>query len=64
MRGIGSRHTGVGTELVEISFTLLGIVPDVTFHIMDVNVPSLPSLKDMLDTDLDISITERKLNRE
>lgn len=59
VRGIGGKRKNIGSELIQIPFTGLGIMIDVTIHIMDEQVPSLLSLKYMLEKGLYISIQDK-----
>lgn len=56
LRGIGGRRIPIGTERIQIPFDKLRIIIDVDFLILQEDVPSLLSMRDMIENQLDISI--------
>lgn len=61
LRGIGGHGTIVGEAMIQIPFGDLGLVIDVTFTILEEDVPSLLSNRDMIDNGLDLSLQGRYL---
>ena len=59
VRGIGGCSIAIGEARVQIPFKDLGIIIDVKFLILKDKIPSLLSMKDMLDNGLDLSIQGR-----
>lgn len=59
IRGIGGRRKAAGMEMIQIPFSDLGLVIDVDFVIINEEVPSLLSMKDMYTNGLDLSIQGR-----
>lgn len=56
--GIGGKEKGVGLIKIQILFTGLGIIIDFEFLLVSSAIPSIVSMKDMLDNGLDISILD------
>ena len=59
LKGIGGKSVSIGTATIPVPFKDLNLVIDVTFQILDSNVPTLLSMKDMHDNGLDISIQDK-----
>lgn len=59
--GIGGSSQTLGSAVVPVPFKGLDLVVDIKFQIMRDCVPTLLSLKDMLDNELDISIQDREI---
>lgn len=58
VKGIGGRQVVVGVANIQIPFDKLGLIIDVWFAILDADVPTLLSLRDLWINGLDISIQE------
>lgn len=54
----------IGTALIHIPFTGLGVVINATIYILSDPVPSVLSMKDMIDNNLVIYILERVIKRK
>lgn len=54
--GLGSSHYSVGTAVVSIPFPSLGLVCDVTFHILEENFHTPLSRRDLKQTGIDLSM--------
>jgi hypothetical protein len=60
--GIGGRRESIGSTNITIPFPHLGICAHITFEIIDANVPSLLSLKDLREAGVDLSIQRNTLS--
>lgn len=56
IKGIGEKREAAGKETIQIQFSLLSMIIDVEFLILEADVPTLLSMKDLGDNGLDISI--------
>lgn len=54
--GIGGSNTSVGIVLILVPFKYMDLIVDISFLVIEENVPTLVSMEDMLANDLDISI--------
>ena len=61
LRGLGGRQTPIGSVTIPVPFNDLNLVMDVKFRIVHDHIPTLLSMKDMLDNDLDFSIKRRTM---
>lgn len=61
LRGIGGKSSSIGTAIILVPFRDLNLVLDIKFQIVSDNVPTLLSMKDMLDNGLDISIQQKEV---
>lgn len=59
--GIGGQSKTIGNATIPIPFKELNLVIDVNFKIMKDNIPTLLSLKDMVDNQLDLSILKQEI---
>lgn len=56
LRGIGGQQRVIGEATIQIPFNKLGLVIDVDFAIINSDIPTLLSNKDMIDNGLDLSL--------
>lgn len=59
IRGIGDKTESIGWVTIQITVKLLNVTSDVFFHVSKEDIPTLLSMKDMVDNGLDISIKSR-----
>lgn len=62
VNGIGGKSVAIGATIIEVPFRDLGIVIDVRFLIISSDVPTLLSMRDMVDNKLDTSVQERTIS--
>ena len=62
LNGIGGKSRAIGTAIIPIPFNSLGVVLDVKFRIMKDHCPSLLSLRDMIDSGMEISIQDKTVS--
>jgi len=56
VRGLGGSQQSIGTATIAVPFPELGLVSEIDFHIVDDEVPTLLSLRDLKKTGIDLSI--------
>jgi hypothetical protein len=60
-KGIGGSRRSMGSVVIAIPFPMLGICADVEFQIINEDVPTLLSLRDLRNTGVEISIQNNSL---
>lgn len=61
LNGIGGRSKSIGTATIPVPFSDLNLVIDVRFQIVTDDVPTLLSMKDMMDNGLNIRIQSKEV---
>lgn len=61
LKGLGGKSKVLGEAMIQIPFCALHLIIDVVFAIVEEDIPSLLSNKDMLDNGLDISLQGKYL---
>lgn len=57
-RGIGRRKTSIGSSTIQFAFNYLQLMIDVEFLLLDDQVPTLLSMRDMIRNGLEISMQQ------